>query len=205
MLEIITQNETLVVDSRLIADELGIEHRALRQTVEKYLTDLEDFGVVSLKEDKPLKGSQGGRPERVYYLNEDQLKFIISKSRNGLATDSINKFKEMGFDFSSFLYTSKKRKKKKEVQYKRDLAKQLNGKVEVKTLAGTIDILTMTEIIEVKEVKAWKHALGQVLVYGHYYPSHQKRIHLYGETQDSFLKMICSHCKKFNVTVTWEA
>ena len=34
-LNVTTQNNTLVVDSRLIAEDLGIEHRALVQTIKK--------------------------------------------------------------------------------------------------------------------------------------------------------------------------
>ena len=75
----------------------------------------------------------------------------------------------------------------------------------VKTLAGAIDILTATEVVEVKKIGSWKHAIGQVLVYGDYYPSHQKRIHLYGETQESFLTTIKKHCEKRGILVTWEA
>ena len=138
------------------------------------------------------------------YLNEEQSQIIISKSRNGLRPDGIERFREMGFDFSMFPYLEQKRSKTKESDYSNALAKKIGGKREVRTLAGNLDILTSSQVIEVKGIKAWKHALGQVLIYGDYYPSHQKRIHLYGETQQSFLKMINSHCAKFNVTVTWE-
>jgi len=78
----------------------------------------------------------------------------------------------------------------------------IGGIVEVRTLAGNIDLLTADQIIEVKDVKAWKSALGQILVYGEYYPSHQKRIHLFGETQTSYLELIKSHCSTLNVIVT---
>lgn len=91
-----------------------------------------------------------------------------------------------------------------EHRYCKALAKKENGLIEVQTLTGRIDVLTSTELIEVKQVKGWKQALGQVLVYGSYYPSHQKRIHLFGETQESFLAMVESHCSKFDVYVTWE-
>lgn len=203
-IEIVSQNDCLVVDSRLIADELGIEHRALRQTIEKYINEIQEFGVVTFQVSEPTKGFNGGRPEHYCYLNEVQSQIIISKSRNGLKPNAIDKFKSLGFDFSMFPYLERKRSKTKESDYSNALAKELNGNREVRTLAGNIDVLASSQIIEVKEIKFWKAALGQVLVYGHYYPSHQKRIHLYGETQESFLKMINSHCAKFNVTVTWE-
>ncbi len=59
------------------------------------------------------------------------------------------------------------------------LNNKLNGQLEVNTQCGKIDIITDTEIIEVKEYKLWKHALGQILVYGYYYPNKNKRIHLF--------------------------
>jgi len=92
------------------------------------------------------------------------------------------------------------RKLEKDVQL--SLQALIGGIIEVKTLAGDIDLLTSDQIIEVKGVKDWKSALGQILVYGEYYPSHQKRIHLFGETQTSYLELIKSHCSTLNVIVT---
>lgn len=75
---------------------------------------------------------------------------------------------------------------------------------EASTEAGRIDILTTTEVIEVKWIKQWKAALGQVLVYTHYYPERQPRIHLYGSASFSELDTIYTHCQRFNVRMTWE-
>lgn len=60
------------------------------------------------------------------------------------------------------------------------LHEELGGLIEVATPAGRIDLLTDSEIIEVKAIKDWKAALGQVLVYSAFYPEHQKRLHLFG-------------------------
>lgn len=84
------------------------------------------------------------------------------------------------------------------------LQEQIGGLREIITLAGNIDLLTDIEIIEVKNVKSWKHALGQILIYSVYYPNHQKRIHLFGECQVSYLNFIEEHCEKYNIKVTWE-
>lgn len=202
-IDVINKDGDLVVDSRLIADELGIEHEVFMRTVKKYETKIQQrFGIIRFE----TKNTEGrGRPKKYALLTEAQCKFLLSKSRNGLNPDAISKFNQLDLDFSSFVYTSADRKRIKESEYSNNLSNQLNGKREVKTLAGNIDVLTNTEIIEVKTVSAWKSALGQVVVYGHYYPSHQRRIHLYGETQKSFLAMIRSHCEKFGVIVTWEA
>ena len=84
------------------------------------------------------------------------------------------------------------------------LWEKLGGEIEVPCLAGRIDILTSIEIIEVKRVFAWKSALGQILVYGSYYPIHQKRIHLFGKTDRDNLGLIKKHCDNFQVVVTWQ-
>gem|GEM_PF-3073714 len=92
-----------------------------------------------------------------------------------------------------------------EKQVQKRLAKSLgNVKREVPTLTGKIDILTDNELIEVKSVNSWKCAVGQVLIYGQFYPNYQKRIHLFGEASPNFLSMIRSHCTPFDIEVTWE-
>lgn len=91
-----------------------------------------------------------------------------------------------------------------EAKYRDRLAKQLKGITEVQTPNGRIDILTSKEIIEVKCVKKWKHALGQIIAYSPYYPHHKKRIHLYGQLPEKRLKEIKKHCRQQDVKVTWE-
>ena len=72
----------LVVDSRLIADELGIEHRGLMQTIKKYLDRLERKDPVTF-EMEVVKRPQGGTYEVSYcYLNERQATLLMTFSRN---------------------------------------------------------------------------------------------------------------------------
>ena len=56
------------------------------------------------------------------------------------------------------------------------LSKKLNGKREVECSSGIIDIITDEEIIEVKNIKNWKHAIGQIISYELDYINKQKRI-----------------------------
>jgi len=87
-----------------------------------------------------------------------------------------------------------------------NLVKQMRGaKTEIVTPAGKIDILTDTEVIEIKEWKRWKEAIGQVLCYGKYYPNHKKRIHFFGKVHDDFIQSIKSHCSEQGIIVTWES
>lgn len=85
------------------------------------------------------------------------------------------------------------------------MARKLGGKTEVTTPdGGRIDILTSTEIIEVKQAKGWRSALGQVVSYGHFYPKYNKRIHLFGDKSNIDCAMVERICKAQNVSVTWE-
>ena len=74
---------------------------------------------------------------------------------------------------------------------------------------GFVDILTKDQIIEVKEVGSWKHALGQVLAYSAALGGNrEKRIHLFsrsGEIIDkNDVEVAKRICQRFGVTATWE-
>lgn len=81
---IVIENEgELVVDSRLIAQELSIEHRSFMETVGNYKTLVEqEFGVLRFETAKPQEGSKGGRPARYVLLTEDQSTFLMTLSSN---------------------------------------------------------------------------------------------------------------------------
>lgn len=102
--------------------------------------------------------------------------------------------------------TLKKRKYKKGenpehcIQVK--MQKQLGGQTEVTTPAGRIDLLTETELIEIKNTKDWKGGIGQLLSYQTYYPSHKKRLHLFGQCTN--LSEIKAICLSLNIEVTVE-
>ena len=100
---------------------------------------------------------------------------------------------------------NKPKRKRSESYYRDKLAKSLNGKTEVVIPGGRIDILSDSQIIEVKHIRNWKAALGQIIVYGSYYPHHQKRIHLFGwENNDAQMRLIKDQCQKQNITATFE-
>lgn len=79
LLSVVDRGEgVLVVDSRLIAEQLGIEHRALLQTIDKYLERLERKAKIAFEMSK----SQRGKPERFAWLNEQQASLLMTFSRN---------------------------------------------------------------------------------------------------------------------------
>ena len=70
------------VDSRLIADQLGVKHINTRELIEQYLSDFAEFGVCRFETEKPLQGSIGGRPEKFALLNEDQSYLLLTYTQN---------------------------------------------------------------------------------------------------------------------------
>ena len=92
-----------------------------------------------------------------------------------------------------------------EAWYRDKLARELGGKTEVYIdKVGRIDVLTNTEIIEVKNTKGWKSAIGQIKSYGQYYPKHKMRVHLFGKLTESKLETIKRVCNLEGITLTWE-
>jgi transcriptional regulator with XRE-family HTH domain len=83
------------------------------------------------------------------------------------------------------------------------LQAQLGGKVEAYTKFGLIDLLTETELIEIKVVNRWKDAIGHILAKSEKYPNHQKRLHLFGH-QEPILDNIQEVCDRLGIRVTFE-
>jgi Rha family phage regulatory protein len=81
-LTVIENNGQIVVDSRLVAEELGIEHPSFIRTIRKYSCDLMDFGHLGF-EIGTVQNSVGAVNREIFcYLNEDQATFLMTLSRN---------------------------------------------------------------------------------------------------------------------------
>ena len=78
------RNGVLLVDSRLLAQELGVQHRSFYQKlILKYQKEIEeDWEVLRFEIAKPTEGSQGGRPERYALLTEQQSYLVLTYSKN---------------------------------------------------------------------------------------------------------------------------
>lgn len=79
-------------------------------------------------------------------------------------------------------------------------SKAVEGFREVPTEAGNIDFLTSSELIEFKIAHNWKHAIGQLLTYGFYYPNHALVLMLVGSDAKTYLKLAKKHCKRYGIT-----
>lgn len=91
-----------------------------------------------------------------------------------------------------------------EKQIRDRLQSQLGGLTEVVTPAGLFDLLTQTEIIEVKHLSEWKSAMGQILAYSGFYPEHRKRIHLFGKNDEAVIATAMAICLELDITVAFE-
>lgn len=88
----------------------------------------------------------------------------------------------------------------KDIQFR--LHKELGGEMEVHTNFGYIDLLTETELIEIKLGNNWKHGLGQLLAYRKFYLNHKLRLHLFGIEEQNDISV---WCKEYNVSVTYDS
>jgi len=70
-----------ITDSKIIAERFELKHSVITRNINKYKQDFEEFGKIEftvLKTDN-LKG---GRPEKIYALNEMQYSLLITFLRN---------------------------------------------------------------------------------------------------------------------------
>ena len=72
------------------------------------------------------------------------------------------------------------------------------------TAVGRIDLLTESEVIEIKNIDDWKEVLGKILAYSAFFPTHAKRVHLFGKLDLGKLSLAKSTCFEFDITVTFE-
>ena len=87
------------------------------------------------------------------------------------------------------------------------LARRTLGEIEWGTPAGSIDVFTKDEVIEIKHYRNWKSGVGQVKAYGEYYPLHKKRLHLFareGDRASKYFEMATKLCVKEGIRVTFE-
>lgn len=81
-LRIENKDGVLVVDSRLVASRLDVQHKSLLETVRKYQTKIEEtFGIITF-ETAISEESQRGKPAVFCWLTEDQATFVMTLSRN---------------------------------------------------------------------------------------------------------------------------
>lgn len=75
---------------------------------------------------------------------------------------------------------------------------------EIRTPFGIADAISEAFVIEVKQVKNWKWAVGQVMVYSIPYPQKQKAIFLFGSVPETPFQLIKDACESLGITVWFD-
>jgi hypothetical protein len=165
-----------------------------------------DYQTIDTLMDKRLDGSS----YRVYLVLQKAIRLRMTLTadeimlRSGISrsayTTAVTKLDELGLlpDWCKI-----QRKNHPERIVRDRLQAQLGGKVEAYTKFGLIDLLTETELIEIKIVNRWKDAIGHILAKSEKYPNHQKRLHLFGY-QEPILENIEEVCDRLGIRVTFE-
>ena len=165
-----------------------------------------DFKTIDLLLNKKLDGTsyrvflilQNAIRSRMTLTADEIMKRAeISRSTYGSA---VTKLDELGL-LPEWCKIQRKNQPEKVVRDRLQL--QLGGKAEAYTRWGLIDLLTETELIEVKIVTHWKDAIGHLIAKSRKYPNHQKRLHLFGY-EEPCLEHIEDVCRDCAIRVTFE-
>ncbi|MEI7997637.1 MAG: Rha family transcriptional regulator [Methylococcaceae bacterium] len=91
IISIIERKETPRIDSRLIAESLGLQHKNILSLVDQYKSDFEQLGPLPFETRKGKALDQGGyaKSTRFALLNEDQSYLFLTYSRNTKRTRSL--------------------------------------------------------------------------------------------------------------------
>ena len=84
---IMVKNNSLYVDSRVLAKGFDIEHRSVRRLIETYIESFKRMGFTGFE----IHRNKKGREERYCFLTEKQSTFLVSLMRN---SDVVVEFKE---------------------------------------------------------------------------------------------------------------
>lgn len=69
------------VSSKVVAENVGVEHGSVVRLIKKHMVHIEEFGRVGF-EIVPLETKGGTQSTNVYFLNEEQSTFLLSLMKN---------------------------------------------------------------------------------------------------------------------------
>ncbi|MBD3831271.1 MAG: Rha family transcriptional regulator [Arcobacter sp.] len=75
-------NNQVTISTLVIAEHTEKEHKNLRELIEDNISDFNEFGILEAIIEKPNKGSRGGKPTKLYLLNEQQYSLLMTFLRN---------------------------------------------------------------------------------------------------------------------------
>lgn len=87
---VVLQDNEVFTDSMVIANGTKNQHHSVTRIIRNYKEDFLEFGEMRFM-DLKTKNPRGGRPEKIYQLNEQQATLLITYLDN---TDIVRKFKK---------------------------------------------------------------------------------------------------------------
>lgn len=98
MTELISMNEHIAyiekddvfTNSKIVAECAEVKHHAVQQLLQNHKSDFEEFGKLRFTHLK-CENPTGGRPEKIYLLNEQQATLLLTYLKN---TEPVRKFKK---------------------------------------------------------------------------------------------------------------
>ncbi|HPR81124.1 MAG TPA: Rha family transcriptional regulator [Enterococcus sp.] len=90
-LESLKLDEVPFTTDEVIANRSENKLKSVKNLIRQYKDELEEFGVLRFEKAKPPKGSEGGRPRKIYHLNEEQATLLITYLDN---TAPVRRFKK---------------------------------------------------------------------------------------------------------------
>lgn len=87
---VLVRDNTTLTTTKIISIETNVKHQNVLQLFKRHEGTIKNFGVIMFDSINPKKGGLGGRPETLYYLNENQLTYFLMLMRN---SDKVIEFK----------------------------------------------------------------------------------------------------------------
>ncbi|WP_086255226.1 Rha family transcriptional regulator [Campylobacter vicugnae] len=88
---IVEYNGTPSVSHTTIAQNTDNEVSSVKRLIDNHFSDFKEFGVLGFEIVKPLNTELGGRPSKIYYLNEPQATLLLTYLQN---TPIVREFKK---------------------------------------------------------------------------------------------------------------
>ena len=85
------KQNNIFTTSEIVALYADVQHHSVTRILREYQKDFEEFGVYGFEIHKPNAGNFGGRPEKIYRLNEQQATLLLTYLKN---TEPVRTFKK---------------------------------------------------------------------------------------------------------------
>ena len=84
------KKDDVFTNSKIIAENAKVQHHTVTKILRNYKSDFEEFGKVRFMDIISIK-PEGGRPEKLYLLNEQQATLLLTYLKN---TEPVREFKK---------------------------------------------------------------------------------------------------------------